>query len=120
MPPKPKGTKKLPKQVMGIPTPVVIVAGVAAVAYLYLRSTSASDAPAAGAAYDPGGGFGGRGSRGGRGPRGPAGKRGKPGRTIRKVVLICPKGYHRVPGRGCVPVKHKPRHPAHPKLRAQR
>ena len=107
--------RKIPKKILGLPTPVVIVGGVAVVAYFYLRhSAVASGVKAAGTTS--GGGMGGRGRQGEPGRRG---KPGKPGRTIRQVVLICPPGYHRVKGHGCHRNARKPHHPAHHLLAAQ-
>jgi hypothetical protein len=116
--PTTKGKKPLPKKIGGIPLPVVVVGGVAVVAYLYLRHSSvASGVQKAGTTGTKGGG------RGGRGPAGPAGRAGKAGRTIRKtinrVVVICPPGYHKGPkGKHCIP--NKRHHPAHHKLARQR
>lgn len=117
--------KQLPAKIMGVPTPVVIVVGVAGVAFLYLRNSAVAEGVQAAGVPDGGGGggggfYGGGGRRGGRGPagkRGPTGRRGKrgpKGRIIRKVLLICPPGYHKGPGgKHCIPNKRRPRHPAH-------
>ena len=112
--------KSLPKKIAGIPTPVVIVGGVAVVAYFYLRHSSvASGVSQAGQSTGTGGaGGGGFGARGPRGPRGPAGRRIT--RTIRKTVYICPKGYHRVVGKGCVRNAPPKKHPAAQHLARQR
>jgi hypothetical protein len=106
---------KIPKKILGLPAPVVIVAGIAGVAYLYLRHSSVASGVAA--AGNPNASAGG-GGRGRAGPRGPAGK---PGRKITKritrTVYLCPKGYHRVAGRGCV--RNAAKHPAHHNLTQQ-
>ena len=98
--------KPIPKTIAGVPTPVVIVGGVAVLAYFYLRHSAATASPTS---ASPGGPMGIRRVRGMPGKRGP---RGKPGKTIRQVVLICPPGYHKVNKR-CVKNHHKPKHPAH-------
>ena len=110
-----KGKKALPKKIGGLPTPVVVVVGVAAVAYLYLRHSAAAQGVQAAGQGGTGGAL--------RGPPGRIGPRGRPGRTIlrRQVVLICPPGYHKGPsGRHCIPNAKRRPHPAHPKMRAQR